>query len=472
MILTENQLEKETVKSYEKIERLKLLTTKYDLPKTFLEKLESIENSYQTLHQEFREQKYRNFCPLDYKYHSPELVPYISAEGEVRHCAKVQAALMEGMRKFGLAEERNVKEIRAAVPLISAADVYSLEANVTKHDQIAILVALAEYVSKDTANLMHPGTTSYDILDTARAKAYKDCMNEVFMPQAKEFLKSLVNLAEEYADQVQIGRTHDQWTSPVTFGFAVINYAKRVGDRISRIQEAADSLQGKISGIVGTHASLETVVGKGQARDFESYVLGLLGLKPCEASTQITNKEQIIDLAHYVTTLDGVLADLSNSMRSLQRSEINEVTQSDTAKRLGGSSAEPSKNNPITFENANGLWEDVIGGMMTMYHLQVSDHQRDLRGSVQNRFEPTHIVCSTYSTLKKLTKVMNNLMVIPENMERSLKAANKYSIAEALNATLKRHRFPNAHETVKELAKKAKKQKDRKSTRLNSSHYS
>ncbi|MDI6721653.1 MAG: lyase family protein, partial [Candidatus Aenigmarchaeota archaeon] len=416
-----------------------------------------LERLHDELEQRYEESRYENFCPIDFKYHDESLVPYLSAAAEVRYCARVQAALMDGLREFGRASEGNMRQMKEAIKKISPAKVYFLEREVTRHDQLAVIGAISEHVSEDTALRMHPGTTSYDILDTARACMYKECMKNVFLPAARLFLHSLVDIADLYADRVQIGRTHDQWTSPVTFGFVVVNYANRVAGRTKKIGDAGEELKGKISGIVGTHASIGTVVGRENARTFEEYVLKQLGLEPSRAASQVTSKEEIIDLAHYIATYDGVLADLSNSMRSLQRSEIGEVTQSDTRKRLGGSSADPSKNNPIDFENANGLWEDVISGMMTMYHLQVSDHQRDLRGSVQSRFEPVHIVCSSYDSTKRLTRVMNNLMVMPDNMERHLEAANKYSISEALNATLKHYLFLNPHETVKELSKKAMK---------------
>lgn len=416
---------------------------------------EEIITGLDQLEKMFVESKYENFCPLDFKYHPEELVPYLTAAAEVKYCARVHAALMDGLREFGKATNQNVLEMEQAIKKVSPANVYYLEANVTHHDQIALIDDIGQHVSEDTKHKMHPGTTSYDILDTARALMYRDAMEDVFIPQSVLFLKSVVDLADTYADRVQIGRTHDQWTSPVTFGFATINYAVRIADRIREIQRSVGRLEGKISGIVGTRASPGTIVGKDNASNFEKYVLGKLGVKPCRAASQVTHKEKIVDLAHYIASLEGVLADLSNSFRHLQRSEVGEVTQADTKERLGGSSADPSKNNPIDFENVNGLWEDVIGGMYTMYHLQVSDHQRDLRGSVQYRFEPVHMTVSTYGSLKRLTRVLNKLMVIPEAMETHLIEANKYSISEAFNATLKKYQFPGAHSTVKKLSKKA-----------------
>lgn len=128
------------------------------------------------------ELKYECFCPIDYKYYHPELVPYISAAGEVRGCAKVHVALMRGLEHFGLATPQNVAEAQEALDRISPANVFHLESEVTKHDQLALIKEMEQYVSASTGVRMHPGTTSYDILDTARAMLYRDCMRDVFLP--------------------------------------------------------------------------------------------------------------------------------------------------------------------------------------------------------------------------------------------------------------------------------------------------
>jgi adenylosuccinate lyase len=404
------------------------------------------------------EVKYNSFCPLDYKYHHEELVPFLSAAGEVEKFAEVQAALMSGLQKFGKATQDDVDAMYAAIDKIDPASVFYLEKNVTKHDQNAVIRAISEFVPPETAMKIHPGTTSYDIIDSARAAIYKTVTTDVLLPAAKDLLSIFVQLAWKYADRVQIGRTHGQWTSPITFGYSMAFFANRQAKRINKLEEAANNLEGKVSGITGTHASPGTIVGLENALEFERYVLeDCMGIKQSEISMQITAKENLADLGHAVVTLDTVLADLSNTMRHLQRSEIAEVMEYYDKSDQVGSSADPGKRNPITFENVNGVWEAVISGQFVIYHLGVSDHQRDLRNSAPARFEPNHMICMMYDGIKRLTKIMSKIKVDGDRMDEILDLADDYSKTECLTAILKKHEVPDAHEKIRKIVIDARK---------------
>lgn len=418
---------------------------------------EQLEAQVAALTEAGKVQRQNMISPLDYKYHDAKLAEYISGGAIWKACALVQFALMRGREHFSQATEKNVAEMQEAYERFRPWSADEIEGKI-HHDQLAVLAELKGYVSQDTFDKMHPGTTSYDILDTARNYQLKKVAHEVVIPKALSLLKTLVDLAEEYKDQVQVGRTHLQWTSPITFGYSIAIYADRLAGRIDKLREAADDLQGKISGIVGTHASVGTVIGLENAREFERYVLeDLLNLKVCKHSTQVVSKEELADYANAFVTMEGVLADMSNTMRHLQASEIGEVSGRDTKERLGGSSADPSKNNPIQFENVAGVWEQVIAGMNVIYHMQVSDFQRDLRGSVQARYEPQTIVAIVYDSLKRMDKQMKDIAVDKSAMMRNLASANQFP-AEAMNAILKAHNFENAHESVKGWARAAKKE--------------
>lgn len=418
---------------------------------------EELEQKVAALEKKLIEQRQDMVCPLDYKYDDPEIKKHISSAAVWRGCAEVQLALMKGRLHFEKATPENVAEMEHALTQFSPANADKLEGKL-RHDQLAVIAELAKYVSQDTADKMHPGTTSYDILDTARNKKFKDVAQKVIIPKAKELLKVLVDLAKTYKNRVQIGRTHDQWTSPITFGYSIAIYADRLAGRIDKLEEAANNLEGKISGIVGTSASVATVIGDDIALEFERYVLEeLIKLKVCRHPTQVVSKEVLADYANALVSMQGVMADAANTMRHLQASEIAEVSGRQSKQELGGSSADPSKNNPINFENVNGVWETAIGGMATIYHMQVSDHQRDLRGSVQARYEPQHIIGIVYDSLKRMAKQMGDLAVNETAMDRNLDSANRYP-AEAMNAVLKAHNYPDAHKTVKEWAKGAMKE--------------
>ena len=424
---------------------------------------EELESKYDELLEKhkttFVKKVYELLDPLDIKYYAPELGAFLSMDAEVRYCAKVQQALIVGLRDYGLATDEDVDAMVEAVKLIRPYEVYRLEKEVTKHDQLAVIQELSNHLPEETARKLHPGTTSYDILDTARSRMYKDALQQVIIPQTKKCLGVLCDLAEEYADRVQVGRTHGQWTSPVTFGYSIAHYAERLSRRLPKLVDIQHDLRGKIAGMVGTRASTGIFVGQEHALDFERRVLKFLHLEPVEAPTQIVPKEEVADMVHFMITSHGVLADMSNTMRDLQRSEIDEVSQADTLDRLGGSSADPSKNNPITFENIQGMYEGFIKNMiLNTYELAVSDHQRDLRNSVIARFIPL-VFAGYYDSLKRATRVMGNLAVIHESMDRNLDLANQKGNGEPMNAVLKRADFPNAHSRVNVWSKLAAKER-------------
>ncbi len=456
-----------------------------------IEQIAELRNRIDELELRLVESRYENFCPIDVKYRHEELIQFLSFAAEARYCSKVQTNLMKGLRKYGKSTDQNVEEMENAERRVSPAFIYELEDKITKHDQQALLKALkgikdeeelkkamkeisaalhryfTGLVSEDTARKIHPGTTSYDILDTARSMMYRDALKSVVIPSAIKLLETLVVLAKAYAGKVdekgsarvQVGRTHGQHTSPTLFSYAMMNYALRLEDRIEKLEEATDELQGKISGIVGTHASIGTIIGLENAEEFERYVIGdECNLKVCPISSQIVWREKWADLTHYLISLDMPIADMANSMRQLQRSEIHEVGERASEERRGGSSADPGKSNPLNFENVSGMFELVLNSQNPMYHTGISEHQRDLRNSVIQRFEPVHATCEVYETLKRMNKVVGSLAVYPANMDRNIRDASKFGISEALNAILKAHSHPDPHEFVRKLTLTARRE--------------
>ncbi|RMF55511.1 hypothetical protein D6745_01910 [Candidatus Woesearchaeota archaeon] len=403
---------------------------------------------------------YTNVCPLDYRYYDPELSPVLSEWNFVKSCGIIHRALMLGLARFGRADETHVKEVEEAVERMLVHRVYDLERNVTHHDQNAVIRELSELVSADTARRLHPGTTSYDIIEPAKAMIFREAINDYFVPKMKELLTLLVDKAEEYSDRIQVGRTHGQWTSPTSFGFYIVTQARRLATQIDKLSEAIDNLEGKIAGIVGTRASIARILGGNEeAIEFERYVLeDIIGIRQCEASSQVTGKESLADLTNTIVNVATILGKLGNDLRHLQRSEIAEVGEHYAADTQVGSSADPNKQNPITAEQTAGLVPLIIGGQTAVYSLNDTDHQRDLRNSVIYRFEPTHMILMAYQQVKNMIKIFSKLSVHESNMDRHLKESGIYSIAECLNAVLKAYGFMNSHEYVRNLSVKAKKE--------------
>ncbi len=402
--------------------------------------------------------------PDDAKYGktSNKLANYLSAAAEWRGCAHVQKVLLETRSEFGQADQMNVDEVSQALEKIDPLNISLLEDQVTKHDQLAVIEEIGRFVSPETKALLHPGTTSYDILDTARAYLLKGAWNDIIRPEVLSSIKILCDIAERSDGILQVGRTHLQDTSPVTFGLMIAGYAARLADRLSKTDRDVNNLRGKVSGIVGTGASVDMVIGEGKSIEFERAVLSKLGLKPDYTATQVVQKERLADVGHSLTTLMHVLGDFANDIRILYSSAINEVTSRDNAERLGGSSADATKNNPINYENIAGTPAIVESGMRILYAMISSDLQRDLRGSKQARYQPQAMMAETYESFVRLNKSLGQLSVNEDVVAKNLEAVRN-NPSEAMVAILRGEKWVHpqygiGHDFVKEMGKRAKKQ--------------
>ncbi|MBW2966691.1 hypothetical protein KY342_06330, partial [Candidatus Woesearchaeota archaeon] len=163
------------------------------------------------------EDRLKCISPDDAKYRkaSEKLSSYLSADAEWRACALIQKVLLETRVEFEQAEQENLEEIESALKRISPLNIDLLESQVTRHDQLAVIEESGLYTSEDTKALLHPGTTSYDILDTSRSYLFKNAWKDVIRPEVGNSIKKLCDLAERAMDILQVGRTHLQNTSPV-----------------------------------------------------------------------------------------------------------------------------------------------------------------------------------------------------------------------------------------------------------------
>lgn len=196
--------------------------------------------------------KQRTLCPDDGKYAQKDLEPYLSAEAEWRACVEVQRALLATRVNFRAeATTIDLQRLDDAIPKIDLLNIALLELKVTKHDQLAVLAEIERVTNDRVASLLHPGTTSYDILDTARAYLLKKVWNEKMRQLVAAVIEKMIGIAEELTTPgeggkiraVQVGRTHFQHTSPVPFGATIAGYAARLAERMSKCDANFNSLK-------------------------------------------------------------------------------------------------------------------------------------------------------------------------------------------------------------------------------------
>ncbi len=279
-----------------------------------------------------------------------------------------------------------------------------------KHDVIAFLTNLAEYVGED-ARFVHQGMTSSDVLDT--------CFNVQLVRAADILLADLDNLlaalkrrAFEHKDTVCIGRSHGIHAEPVTFGLKLAAaYAEFERNKTRLLAARADIATCAISGAVGTFANIDPSV--------EIHVAEQLGLQPEPISTQVIPRDRH---AMFFATL-GVIASsierVATEIRHLQRTEVLEVEEF-FSEGQKGSSAMPHKRNPILTENLTGLARLVRMAVVPAMENVALWHERDIsHSSVERGIGPDATVTLDFA-LNRLTGVIDKLLVYPQNMTKNL----------------------------------------------------
>ena len=134
-----------------------------------------------------------------------------------------------------------------------------------------------------------------------------------------------------------------------------------------------------------------------------------------------------------VSTAFGVLANLADDLRHLQRSEIDEVREFFDPSQVG-SSTMPQKRNPWNTEHVKSLWKAFSPRVMTFFMDQISEHQRDLSNSASQRFIVEYIAGFSFA-VKRMIKILKSLNVVRDKMKEILIYAN--------SAKFLLHEFPS-----------------------------
>ncbi|MGM9525559.1 MAG: lyase family protein, partial [Peptococcaceae bacterium] len=214
------------------------------------------------------------------RYTLPEMAAIWSQENKLRIMLEVEVLACEGMAAIGQIPEEAAKNIRAKANF-NVDRVNEIE-QTTRHDVIAFLSCVAEYIGDD-AKYMHAGMTSSDVLDTSEAVQMKQA-GEAILKLLKEFAEVLKEKAVQYKDTLCIGRTHAVHAEPITFGLKLAVWYEETLRNIERMERAIETVSvGQISGAVGTFANIDPRI--------EEYVCEHLGLKPELVSTQVISRD-------------------------------------------------------------------------------------------------------------------------------------------------------------------------------------
>jgi adenylosuccinate lyase len=366
---------------------------------------------------------FQNLSPIDHRYSLSEkelfnsLVPWISEEAAISACVKAEIALVKAhLTLRGQDTQELLSALQKAESAIEPETVYAEEEK-THHNIRALVNVLKKAVPQEVAPLVHLGATSVDILDTALAYRMKGVTLHVVLPLLKKLELALCDLVEREAETPQVGRTHGQHAVPITVGFALAEYVSRLGKSILEIEQRSGELKGKLAGAVGAYNAPSVLVKDPEL--LERLYLSELGLEASEHSTQLVEPEYLLRLLLEFNVAFGIIANLADDLRNLQRTEIGELKENFSADQVG-SSTMPQKRNPWNSEHVKSLWKAFSPRVMTFFMDQISEHQRDLTNSASQRFVADY-VAGFCQAVARMTTVIKGLGVDRERLLYNLR---------------------------------------------------
>jgi len=342
------------------------------------------------------------------RYSLPKMRAIWDQHNRFQKWLDVEIAVAEGLAYYGYIPKDAPAKIKAGAKF-TVERILEIE-ETTQHDVMAFVKAVTENLGEE-GKYVHYGITSYDIVDTALCLLMKESA-DIIIDDLGRLGEVIAERAREHKYTLMIGRTHGIHAEPITFGFKLAGWYAQILRDIVRMNAARDAISfGKVSGAVGIYANIDPRV--------EQYVCGILGLEVAEHSTQIIARDRH---AQFITTLAiiaGSLESCATELRNLQRTEILEV-QEYFAKGQKGSSAMPHKRNPRLSEQVAGLARIVRANAFPALENITSWHERDLtNSSVERIVIPDNCILVDY-LLDTFTKVVERMIVYPENMTRNM----------------------------------------------------
>ena len=400
--------------------------------------------------------------PLDGRYKSKceDLAPYFSEFALMRYRVLVEVKWLQKLSEHDQIDElqaisdRGLEYLNGLVESFSIADAQRIKAieATTNHDVKAVEYFIKEKFENNTElsgqlEFVHFACTSEDINNLAYALMMRDGRDKVMLNEMRELENQLAQLANNFADQPMLSRTHGQPASPSTIGKELANVAHRLRRQIAQIESS--EILGKINGAVGNYnahlAAYPSIDWQATAKEF---VEGL-GLSWNPYTTQIEPHDYVAELFDAVCRFNTVLIDFDRDIWAYislgyfkQRTIAGEV----------GSSTMPHKVNPIDFENSEGNL-GIANAIMTHLSekLPISRWQRDLTDSTVLRNIGTGLAYSLIAyraTMKGIAKLELNAQAVDEDIDSSWEI-----LAEPIQTVMRRYRIEKPYEKLKELTR-------------------
>jgi adenylosuccinate lyase len=345
------------------------------------------------------------------RYSRPEMTAIWSPATRFRIWFEIEAYACDALAEIGAIPAESAKAIweKAGGVTFDLERIDEIE-RVTKHDVIAFLTHLAEFIGPDS-RFVHQGLTSSDVLDTCLAVQLQRA-SDLLIADVDALLAAIKRRALEHKLTPVIGRSHGIHAEPTTFGLKLAGYYAEFQRARTRLVTAREEISTcAISGAIGTFANVDPRV--------EAHVAAKLGLTVEPVSTQVIPRDRHAAFFAALGVVASSVERLATEIRHMQRTEVLEAEEF-FSEGQKGSSAMPHKRNPVLTENLTGLARLVRSAVTPALENVALWHERDIsHSSVERGIAPDATVTLDFA-LARLTNVVDKLLVYPQNMRKNL----------------------------------------------------
>jgi adenylosuccinate lyase len=341
------------------------------------------------------------------RYSLPEMAAIWSTTHKTDKWLQVELLVCEAWAREDAIPQAAMEKIRNAHYNIQRMQEIEQE---THHDVISFLRSIQEQLGPE-GRFIHLGLTSSDVLDTGLAAQIKEA-GKLLTESLVALTDTVGKAAKQHKMTLMTGRSHGIHAEPMTFGLKLALWYDELRRHELRLKEALKQVTvGKISGPVGTHASVPPQI--------EEYVCAQMGLGVAPISNQIVQRDRH---AHFMTTLALIgssLEKMAQEIRHLQRTELSEAFEPFSSGQQG-SSAMPHKRNPELCERICGLARVLRGFAVTAMENVALWHERDISHSSTERIIIPDGCTTLHYMLHTFKHVISGLEVNAERMQANL----------------------------------------------------
>lgn len=377
------------------------------------------------------------------RYTLPEMEKIWSDENRLQQMLQVELYACEAMKDSGKLDAESYEEIvqRASVDVQRVKEIEE----VTRHDVAAFLEAVAEQVGTENSKNLHWGLTSSDIVDTAMAVQMKQAV-DLIIGKLYQLRDIVAELAKKHKYTLMVARTHGIQAEPTSFGMKMLVWVMELDRTINRVQQAQSVVAvGKISGVTGLYAHIEPFI--------EEHVCRRLDLRQATASSQILQRDRHAELLLVLALLGSTLDKFAVEIRTLERTEIRELSESYQPGMIGAS-AMPHKINPVKAERVSGLSRILRGNAVAALEDVPLWDERDYTHAPAERVIIQDSCCLADFMLQQMIDTLTTINVNHEQMEDNLDLTRGLIFSQRVLITLLERGVPRkkAYEMVQRNA--------------------